>query len=313
MELISRQAGVITRAQALGCGMTDGELRARVSGGRWQRCYAGVYVAYSGPVSRNSQLWAALLRCGADAVLSHETAAELECLIDDSSRVIHVTVPPTRRVAAPPGIRIHYSRRVGEARHPVREPARTRVEETVVDLTQTARTLDDAMGWIARACGRRRTTAERIAEAMRARGALRWRAELELAVDDAARGAHSLLEMRYIREVERAHGLPTAKRQVMVVRGERRQFKDAEYEEYGVVVEIDGRGAHPEELRWRDMRRDNAVVADGQAPLRYGTADITRRPCDVAAQLARVLKLGGWTGAPRPCGPDCTIRAVAQA
>ena len=37
------------------------------------------------------------------------------------------------------------------------------------------------------------------------------------------------------------------------------------YQAYGVVVELDGRVAHPVEGRWRDTRRANAsAAADGQ-------------------------------------------------
>jgi hypothetical protein len=149
-EVIARQSGVISRAQALAFGITDTVLRRRVNTGRWQRPYTRIYVTYSGPLSRDSWLWAAVLRCGPGAVLSHETAAELEGLLDGparrSDRDIHLTVPTSRRVVPPSRVNRYYSHRVEEMRHPVREPPRTRVEETVVDLTQSARTLDDAMG-----------------------------------------------------------------------------------------------------------------------------------------------------------------------
>jgi hypothetical protein len=46
---------------------------------------------------------------------------------------------------------------------------------------------------------------------MRAR--VRWRADMLQALEDVADGVHSPLEYRYLRDVERAHGLPTGKRQ----------------------------------------------------------------------------------------------------
>jgi very-short-patch-repair endonuclease len=315
--LIARQAGVISRDQALRSGVSDDVLRERVRSGRWQRPYGSVYVTYSGPITRAAWLWGAVLRCGPEAVLSHQTAAELEGLIGppvstEPWQKIHVTVPEKRRIVPPPGVQHHYSTRpLEEMRHPVREPPRTRIAETVVDLTQSAHTLDDAIGWIARACGTRLTTADRIAQAMARRRRLRWRTELRIALGDTASGAHSLLETRYLRRVERAHGLPPAKRQVKVRRDGRTEFKDAEYEAYGVVVEIDGEAAHPAERRRFDRRRDNAVIADGSAPLRYDTADLSERPCEVAAQLAQVLRFRGWTGTPKACGPGCAVRAIA--
>ena len=91
-----------------------------------------------------------------------------------------------------------------------------------------------------------------------------------------------------------------------MTRGERTEYRDADYEPLQVGVELDGRAAHPEAARWRDIRRDNANAAGGYVTLRYGWADVTEHPCEVAAEVARVLRLRGWPGAPRRCGEHCT-------
>jgi hypothetical protein len=51
----------------------------------------------------------------------------------------------------------------------------------------------------------------------------------------------------------------------------------------------------------RDMRRDNAGAEEGVLTLRYGYADLTERPCQVAAQVAQVLRSRGWPGTMRKC------------
>jgi very-short-patch-repair endonuclease len=110
------------------------------------------------------------------------------------------------------------------------------------------------------------------------------------------------LEHAYLRDVERAHGLPAASRQVSVSRGTR---SDAVYEEFGVVVELDGRVGHSgAEAVFRDLRRDNAHAELNMTTLRYGSADVRGRPCDVAAQVAAVLRRRGWTGTYAGC-PRC--------
>ena len=73
-----------------------------------------------------------------------------------------------------------------------------------------------------------------------------------------------------------------------------------------MVVELDGRVAHPGEARWRDIHRDNASAAAGMITLRYNWADITSDPCRVAGEIAVVLRRRGWTGRIRACGPACT-------
>jgi hypothetical protein len=64
---------------------------------RWQPLYRGVYAAFTGEPSRTAWRWAAVLRAGEGAALSHYTAAELDRLTDRASNVIHVTIGHDRR------------------------------------------------------------------------------------------------------------------------------------------------------------------------------------------------------------------------
>jgi hypothetical protein len=287
--------------------MTRKQIEGRLRGGRWQRLYPGVYATFSGDPGRAAILWAAVLRVGDKAVLSHHTAAELAGLIGTPSATIHVTVPRSRGVSPIPGVTLHYSRRLAQARHPVRTPPQTRIEETVLDLATRAASLDEALGWIFRACGSRRTTPARLAAALALRDRMRWRTELGAALSLGAQGVHSVLEFRYVDRVERPHGLPVATRQVRVTRAGQHQYQDVTYQAYGVVVELDGQVAHPVELRWRDIRRDNASIVEGLQPLRYGWADVTEQPCRVAAQVGGLLCRRGWDGRLRRCGPACLL------
>lgn len=249
-----------------------------------------------------------MLRAGPGAALSHRTAGELWGLTSERSDYIHVTVPSGKPVTRIPGVVLHYSRRAELARHPALAPPRTRIEETVLDLAQAAASLEEALACILGACAGRRTSPEHLAAAMRLRGRVRWRRELMHALAEAASGVHSVLEYRYVNGVERPHGLPTAKRQWGTQRGGRHEYSDAAYEEYGTLVELDGRAADPQEARWRDMRRDNANAADGQVTLRYSWTDVSERSCEVAQEIASVLRRRGWTGTPRRCGSACRLR-----
>jgi very-short-patch-repair endonuclease len=250
-------------------------------------------------------LWAVVLQAGPGAALSHQTAAELAGLAENPADLIHVMIPLKRRVQGPRGIRYHASERVGTARHPTRVPPQTRVEETVVDLTQTARNADGAVAWVVLACSRRLTTVDRLRTAFAARKRLRWRAHLWAILSDVDDGCHSTLEVAYLRTVERRHGLPTARRQAARRRRGGRWYDDVLYEEYRTLVELDGSRAHPPESLDRDRRRDNAAVAADLRVLRYGVANVMGHPCRVAREVGAVLRLNGWKGRPRPCGPDC--------
>jgi very-short-patch-repair endonuclease len=306
-ELAGIQSGVISRQQASEAGVSSDAIVWRLRRGRWQQLQRGVYAVFSGEPTREAELWAAVLRAGRGAVLSHHTAAELARLADGPAGLIHLSVPSARHIRPVPGLALHRSARVGQARHPSLLPPRTRVEETVLDLAGLAGSADDACGWVTRACGRRLTTEPRLRGAMAARSQLRWRGQLATLLGDPCGAVHSVLEYRYFRDVERAHRLPRSDRQVRVVSGGRVRYRDALYARYLVVVELDGQVAHPPETRWLDIHRDNAAAADGSLTLRYGWADVTSHPCRTAAEVARVLTQRGWPGAPHPCSPACAL------
>jgi len=124
----------------------------------------------------------------------------------------------------------------------------------------------------------------------------------------AAGGDHSVLEYRYDRDVERAHGLPEPVRQAPFAQADgRRGRRDRLYREYALVVELDGRLAHAIEDQWRDKARDNAAAVDGMHSLRYGWTRVRWQPCETALEVAKVLRGRGWTGWPKPCSPGCAV------
>jgi predicted transcriptional regulator of viral defense system len=305
-EIARWQAGAISRRQLLDAGLSTKLIERRLLRGRWQQLYRGVYAVFSGPPGRDTWLWAAVLRAGPGAVLSHLTSAELHGLIDSPVEAIFVTVPPSRRITTR-GIIVRTSSRVGQARQPGREPPRTSVEETVLDLVELALTFDDACGWITRACGRRLTTEKKLRDAMAERKKMRWRAELDDVLAAVGDGIHSVLEYRYLRDVERAHGLPRSRHQVRVVIDGKAAYRDAYYEQYRLAVELDGRLAHPDEERWRDSQRDNKAGARGIQTARYGWRDVYGHACETAVLQAQILRRRGWSGTPRPCSADCPV------
>jgi very-short-patch-repair endonuclease len=312
---LQSQSGVVSREQARAAGFTEKAIAWRLRSGTWQRIHRGAYATFTGDLSREGRLWAAVLCVGPGAVLSHQTAAEVHGLTDKTSTRIHISVPAGQHPSRDRkiyGVVIHRSRYLAPEWQPPWQLPRTTVEDTVLDLIAAARSFDDAYGWISAAVGRRLTTPELLGKALAARSRMRWRAWVTDAVRDAADGVHSPLERNYVRGVERAHGLPKARRQARRRHGSGHRYLDNLYEEYELCVELDGVAAHPAEGRWRDTRRDNANLVQGTDTLRYGWPDATEHRCRTAAEIAAVLRRRGWTGTLRPCGPDCTATPPAR-
>jgi hypothetical protein len=240
-ELVSQQGGAVSWRQLLAIGMTLGQIEARLVAGVW--CHSGlpgVYVAFTGPVGFLSRCWAALLHAGPGCVLCLETAAWVWGLRDDTPPTVDVMIPTTRRVVAQPGMRVHLRVAVGRRRHPARQPPVTSVEETVIDLVDVSQTGADAIDVVIRACQRRLTTAARLLATAELRKKMRRRTLLLDVLSDVVEGVLSALERRWLRDVERAHGLPRGSRNRPEGRSGRRRYRDVHYREYRLIASWTG-------------------------------------------------------------------------
>ena len=95
---------------------------------------------------------------------------------------------------------------------------------------------------------------------LKARGGHRYSRLLRPALADIENGVESGAELLFLRNVERAHGLPTSVPQAPSHVGARRRH-DFEYEAFGVLVEVDGRLGHEQWAdRVRDGSRDRALL-----------------------------------------------------
>ena len=236
MDLLSFQASVVSNRQARAQGMSRHAIARRLRSGDWQRLHYGTYAAFSGTPSREAMLWAAVVRVGPSAVLSHDTAAEIHRLTDKPSSKIHVTVPASRNPARShniPGIVVHRSRDIASEQLPPWQLPRTPLAETVLDLADAARTFDDAYGWLTRAIGRQLVSVPQLRAALGARSRIRWRGLLTEALAEVQDGVMSPLERRYVRDVEHAHGLPAARRQVRRELAGGIRFLDNYYAQFG--------------------------------------------------------------------------------
>ncbi len=298
---------VLTRSQALGVGLSRKAIAHRMRTAQWQRPFPRVYVTYSGPLTDESRLAAALAYAGVGAALSHETAWARHGL-RARREALHITVGDKRRVADHPGLVLHHTRSWDEGdRRTVRGLPCTNLERTVLDLVDAAKTPGAAAALIVDAVGSRRTTARRLRAALERRPNLRHHAAMTLVLAEAQDGAHSPLELMFSRNCER-HGVPVGTRQDRQVLNGKVTYKDNFVEEFDLVTELDGLLNHDGAVeQFRDMDRDNANTEAGHVVLRVGWIAMLDRPCDVARQRASVLRKRGWQGLPTPCSPGCSV------
>lgn len=297
---------MLSRSQLLGSGMTRSQISWQVTSGRWQRLGPGTFLAHNGPVPEQARVWATVLMAGAEAVAGPRCSLWLHGAVTALPPVLDVCVPVGRHPKLP-GVRVHRRPGLDLLRHPVLLPPRLRLEEAVLDETAEAPGPEQVVDLVLRVTQRRMTTAARLADRLAGRRAHRWRPLLTDVLSDVVDGVQSPLERRYRHDVERAHGLPAAERNLPERVNGGWRYRDARYARYGLVVELDGREAHPPDRRHADRGRDNSLALRGERTLRYGWREIACRACQVAGEVALGLRHGGWTGTPRRCGPGCRM------
>ncbi len=329
-------AGLLTRAQAVAgsgagsgagpgpgpsCGigsgtrLSDAALAWRVDSRRWTRLHRGVYLTRTGPIDWHTRACAAVLAAGPEAALRGGSAAYAWGLVERPGRTIELLVPATRQVVAPPGIDVRRTR----VPYVVRGmPPRVTVERTLVDLAQTLST-DELAAILARAIGDRLTTRERVLAELGSWARHGRRAIVRGMLSDVGDGAQGALEVRFVRGVLRAHGLPIGRAQVPLgelggqiggqigelggqISGQDsgqtgghpgRQRMDRAFEAQRLLVELDGLRFHRGRALVTDRAKSRRAVAADWAVVRYGWEETVPHACATAAELELLLQARG--------------------
>lgn len=307
--LVAAQDGVVSRRQVLEVGGDDTFIETCLRRRRWARLHAGVFVDHTGPPSWSQRAWAATLYhwpaslAGRSALVAHGVR------VPTPGEPIELVVDRSRRVRDPSGMRTSQLTGYDELTLRHLSPPRVRLEHAVLTVASRAAGDDSAVAVVADACQRRRTTPARLQAALRSMPRLPRRRLLAEILDDVESGAFSVLERRYLRDVERAHGLPRGDRQRREVAGAegRAVFRDVAYARFTTLVELDGRLGHDMVTdRWRDLDRDLDAAQTGRTTLRAGWRQVLT-PCRLAVVVADVLRARGWAGVPRRCGQGCSV------
>ena len=273
-RLADLQAGVVTTKQAVGLGQSRHSLARLVGSGQWRRLATGLYLTVPVAVDFPVLAWGGVLLGGDGARLGPRASGFLHGLLDTSPDVVDVLVQAGRRVRVTgPWVFIR-DNSSGRSALTVGSPPKLGLEEAVIDLAAQCRG-SDVVGVVTRAVQTRRTTASRLAIALAGRERHRHRELLNAMLNDVAAGAESV-ELMYLRDVERPHRLPVGRRQR--TRLGLPYCSDVGYDEYLLLVELDGRDGHEGVGRFRDMRRDNRFAASGFTTLRFWVLRRSRPP-----------------------------------
>jgi hypothetical protein len=288
------QLGLLSRRQANGVGVTNAQLRSRVSSGSLLQVGTDTFRLPGAPTTEIAELRALMLDIGGEVWASGPTAAALHGF-------------DGYRLKAPFDVTILRGRDVKRVGHRIHTTARLDlIDRAVVDEVPTlsgARTLID----LARSESRERLTVafdsglrdgrfneslvHRRIVALRAKGRFGIPRLLD-AIEGAEviRGGHSWLEREYLRLVAGA-GLPIPLTQQVLTRaGDRLVRVDFRFADTPVVVEVLGYQSHRSKAQLRrDADRLNALLADGLQPYQFSYEHVVEAPGNVVETTAAAL------------------------
>jgi very-short-patch-repair endonuclease len=284
-KLAKMQHGVVTTVQLRALGFSTEAIAHRLAKGRLHRVGRGVYAVGRPELTQHGRWMAAVLRCGAGAVLSHDSAAALWEIRRARPGDIEVLTRAggTRRA----GLRVHRRATLTAdevtGRHGI--PVTT-VVCTVIDLAARL-PRDELEAAINEADQRGLTNPPRLRAALdRAPrrpgvGALR-----ETLDRRTFRFTRSRLE-RWFRPIARRAGLPQPQTRCWVNGFE----VDFYWPELGLVIETDGLTYHRTPAQQAEDRlRDQAHTVAGLTPLRFTHGQIRFEPSYVEATLSAVAR-----------------------
>lgn len=282
----SRQLGLVTALQLYFAGTNRAGIESRLRRGILHRVHRGVYLVGHQIMVAGAMELAAVLACGMNAVVSHQSAAVLWGVAQCRDEDVHVTsVGDGCRPR--PGIRVHrvsaldapdISRRHGI---PITAPGRT-----LLDFAGSAGTgeLERAVSeaYALKLVSERQIVAA-IDRSPRRPGAARLRAELHRG--GGPQWTRSEAEAKLL-DLLRAARLPRPLTNRRVAGFE----ADFLWPQHRLIVEVDGYQFHGHRSAFeRDRRRDQAHVTAGYRVIRITWRQLQEEPFAVVATVARAL------------------------
>ncbi|MGH3303768.1 MAG: hypothetical protein ACRDOK_19235 [Streptosporangiaceae bacterium] len=299
------QRGVLSRTQALQCGITPNGVQHRLRRrGPWQRLLPGVYLTATGQPTWEQQQIAALLHAGPDGLITGQAALLNYRLLRSVPRVVDVLVPLQRQCTGSGFVRLHRTRRMPTSAFcdgPIRFAP---PERAVADTARALADLVAARAVVASAVQRGQCTVAQLAAELRD-GPIRGSANLRAVLDEVIAGIRSVPEGDLRRLIIRA-ALPQPLYNPKLYVGEVFLAQpDAWWPEYGVAVEVDSREWHLSPADWEQtMARHRRMCAAGAIVVHVSPRQLRDQAAQLEADLAAALRAG------RPL-PAITTRPLA--
>ena len=305
-QLLHGQGDLVTRSQALECGLSEGELRHKLRpDGPWIVALPGIYYAHNGLLAVGQREIAALLYAGSAGVITGRAALARQGVRVPLSDQVDVLVPHDRRLQSVSFVEVHRTKRLPEQIWRTDGLRWAPAARAVADATRGQTDLRAVRAVVASAIQQGKCTVGQLAAELEA-GPRKGSALLRAALEDVIAGADSTAEAELIALIK-ASGLPEPMYNPRLYIGSEFLAKpDVWWPTAGVVAEVDSREWHVSPADWaRTVARHEKMTAHGIFVLHFTPRRIRTKPREVINSLDKAIQ----GGQQRPALP---IRAIAS-
>jgi hypothetical protein len=292
--LLVEQFSVVSRAQALDCGVSRGRLDHLVRpGGRWQRILPGVYVMTNGAVCADQRAMAALLYAGPKSLLTGAAAVRRHRLNCAGLNQVDVLVPDDVRVRSAGYVRIARTGRMPERCCRTRRIRFVLLPRAVADATRPMTSLGDVRAVVAEAIKKGGCdVASLVAELNE--GPVAGSRFLRVALRECIAASRSAAEGDLMTLIDRSDlAAPMYHAELYTAGGTFLGIADAWWQRAGVVAEVDSRLYHLSPADYeRTVLRHNQMAAHGINVLRFLPDTVTTDPSTVIRNLRGAIGTG---------------------
>lgn len=291
----AEQDGIISRRQLRQLGLSRFDVRTEVRAARWHKPSPMTVAVFTGDLSQRQGWWVSLPETGCTAAALDGVTALQAAGLRGYEATTAISYPRGAKPRHPDGAAVHVTewRRPGDivtVGVPRVRPA------AAVRGALWAGTDRQAALILVLAVQQRLTTAKRLAMELATVQRHPRRRLLNRLIADIADGAQALGELDFA-GLCRRHRLPRPSRQVIRRGPHGRAYLDVYFDDYGLVVEIDGihhqLGMNPVD----DALRQNDLTLGANAVLRIPLLGVRLQAGRFMAQLMRGLRDRGWGAA----------------
>lgn len=283
------QHGIVSRNQAFALGVSDIEIQGRLRNWRIEQVHPGVYYLNATHATWKTDVLAAVMAAGPDALASHRCAGVLWGFDAIYGRIIEVTVPYLES-PEPNGVIVHRTRRPNHASMVDGIPI-TSADKTLLDLA--SQLPQPILEKAARSAVRDGITTvdvmDREVAVYGGRGVAGTRKYRRVVAAIAYDQSASVAEID-LRHIVAEAPIPMPVQQLRVRLPEGNVYPDFSWPDRGRIVEVDGFDSHRDPIRFqRDLERQNQLMDLGWEIRRFTASDIRNDPDRVRGDLIRFV------------------------